>query len=355
MRAPFVWIGVILLNGCTTPYDEEHSMDVNDTIPKGPEATLTPISTGTFVFYNTENLYDTTDDPLTNDSDFTPRGMMHWDGDRYRRKLQRLALALSWTGSDLPLIIGLGEVENASVVRDLMNTQPLAKGSYEAVHRESQDERGIDVALLVRKRWAKVLAVEALMVRLLNDDTRDVLYVRLGLANKEQLHVFVNHWPSRREGEELSAPKRMAAARTVRERVDRLLAQDPDARIVIMGDLNDTPADPSIREGLRASATLNDEHADLFNMVALDPSKRPGSISHDHRWMYFDHLIVSRGMIWPKATRWRALSGAALMDERLIFRHPHYGDRPDRTFSGRGDYHPHGFSDHLPVVLLLGE
>lgn len=280
---------------------------------------------------------------------------MHWNSGRYQRKLSRLALALSWTGSDLPLIIGLGEIENASVVRDLMNTPPLANGGYEAVHRESHDERGVDVALLVRKRWAKVLAVEALTVPLLNDHTRDVLYVRLGLANKEQLHVFVNHWPSRREGEDLSAPKRMAAARTVRERVDRLLAQDANARIVIMGDLNDTPADPSVREGLRASATLDDEHADLFNMVALDRSKQPGSISRDHRWMYFDHLIVSRGMIWPKTTRWRAISGAALMDDRLIFRHPHFGDQPDRTFSGRGDYHRNGFSDHLPVVLQLGE
>lgn len=86
------------------------------------------------VFYNVENLFDTQDDPDTDDQDFLPTGELEWTEERYRHKLQQLATALSWTGDALPGIIGLAEVENAAVVKDLARTGALADAPYTVVH-----------------------------------------------------------------------------------------------------------------------------------------------------------------------------------------------------------------------------
>jgi hypothetical protein len=353
---PLTLAALCLLSSCGAPTDNVGAAAVpgsnNEASPAAGD--LKPIGNATFVFYNTENLFDTEDDPLTHDEEFTPKGSSHWTQERYTTKLGQLAKAISWAGDELPILVGLGEVEHGSVVQDLANTAPLAAGDYACIHRESPDERGIDLALLVRKAYATVLSSEGLTVPLDHDKTRDVLYVRLGLAGKEELHVFVNHWPSRREGEEVSAPKRLMAAHVVRRKVDALLAADPQARIVIMGDLNDTPTDASVQNGLRAALDVSDHKEDLFDLVAMDHGRFPGSVSHDDHWNYFDQLIVSRGMLWPKGDgAWRALSAASLKDDRLIFHHPRYGDQPSRTFSSHDQYHPKGFSDHLPVVLRI--
>ncbi|MBS1583753.1 MAG: hypothetical protein JST66_16260 [Bacteroidetes bacterium] len=195
--------------------------------PAAPDRPLKPLAGQVIVSYNVENLFDTLDDPRTNDDDFLPNGKLHWTGERYRHKLRQLARAIAWTGTELPPIVGLTEVENGAVLADLVRTKPLDQGGYQVVHFDSPDERGIDVALLVRAAYASVLAKEPLAVPLGSDRTRDVLYVELGLASGARLHVFQDHWPSRREGAAESEPKRLAAARVVRDKVDAILAKDP--------------------------------------------------------------------------------------------------------------------------------
>ncbi|MCB0771461.1 MAG: endonuclease/exonuclease/phosphatase, partial [Flavobacteriales bacterium] len=183
------------------------------------------------VFYNVENLFDTADDPRTNDDDFTPGGRLHWTADRYATKLSHLAQAISWSENELPDLIGLAEVENRSVVEDLAGTSPLDGGHYQAVHFDSPDERGIDVALLVRHGVGEVVEERPLRVHLDGDHTRDVLYARLG-SGEGTWHVYVCHWPSRREGPAVSAPKRLEAARTLREHLEEV--RGPGDRVLIM-------------------------------------------------------------------------------------------------------------------------
>lgn len=316
--------------------------------PAAPDRPLKPLAGQVIVSYNVENLFDTLDDPRTNDDDFLPNGKLHWTGQRYRRKLEHLAKAIAWTGTELPPVVGLTEVENGAVLADLIRTKPLDQGGYQVVHFDSPDERGIDVALLVRAAYATVLVKEPLAVPLGNDRTRDVLYVELGLASGIRLHVFQDHWPSRREGAEKSEPKRMAAARVVRDQVDAILAKDPQAKVLIMGDFNDHPQDRSIREGLRAGCS-DDATKDLVDLMcsSVPPTDADGSYLHDGRWGYLDQMIVSRGFrTGPGPT---AASAKAFRDKRLLFRHPKFGLAPDKTYS-RDDYKG-GFSDHLPVVL----
>lgn len=317
------------------------------------EAPLKQITSTTIVCYNVENLFDTQDDPtLEGDNEYLPQGELNWTEERYQQKLKHLAEAIAMAGEELPMIIGLVEVENAQVVLDLAITPPLDRGNYILQHFDSPDERGIDVALLVQDGpYCRADHAEALTVRLPGDATRDVLYARLELANSEPFHVFVNHWPSRREGVQESEPKRMAAAAVVRKKVDVILADDANARIIVMGDLNDAPLDRSIRDGLAASVDTASKDRDLYDLVSLDERPNAGSHQFDGEWAYLDHIIVSRGMLWP-SSGFQAVSAGAVQDSRLLFDHPRFGPSPNRTYGGKGKYHG-GYSDHLPVVLQL--
>jgi predicted extracellular nuclease len=309
----------------------------------------------TVVFYNVENLFDPKDDPGSGDDDFTPNGKMHWTEERYEHKLHQLAEAISMAGEELPLMIGLCEVENRQVVEDLAKTPPLDRGHYIVVHKDSPDERGIDVALLVSKDKATVLAQDWLTVDLGTDRTRDILHASISFAKEVTVQVFVNHWPSRLGGEAESAPKRMKAAQRLRAAVDELLAKNPNERTIIMGDLNDEPLNASLKNGLLTDELVSDDHgADLYDLVGMDKQEPVGSSSYNGKWQYFDHLIVSRSLVWPESKGdVHAISAASVKDPHLIFHHPKNGDQPNRTFSSGSNYHPDGYSDHLPVVLRL--
>jgi endonuclease/exonuclease/phosphatase family metal-dependent hydrolase len=319
--------------GPASPAGGADAVDIGIPQPWGPTQA---------VFYNVENLFDTKDDPATDDQDFLPTGELEWTEERYRHKLEQLANAISWTGNELPGIIGLAEVENAAVVKDLALTGALAQAPYTVVHFDSPDERGIDVALLVDDRRARVRRSEALPLVLAGDHSRDILYAELERKSTPPLHVFVAHWPSRREGQRESEPKRMAAARVVRDRVDALLAKDPAAQILIMGDLNDHPEDRSVQEGLAASCDPKST-ADLFALMCMDRQPGEGSHQYNGEWAYLDQFIVSQALL-PHCREARAFN-----DPRLLFRHPKFGPSPDKTYSG-GRYKG-GFSDHLPVVV----
>ena len=291
------------------------------------------------VFYNVENLFDTTDDPRTNDDDFTPAGRLQWTADRYATKLSHLAQAISWSGDRLPDLIGLAEVENRAVVQDLASTSPLDGGQYEVVHFDSPDERGIDVALLVKRGVGEVTGERALRVDLDGDHTRDVLYARLGTGGTTW-HLYVCHWPSRREGPAVSAPKRLEAALTLREHLDEV--RGPGDRVLIMGDFNDTPTDASIQKGLGATC---DPSAELVALMCVDQPEGHGSHNFRGDWAYLDQFITD------PVTAGEVASAKALWDQRLLFRHPKYGRSPDKTYSGTS--YKGGYSDHLPIVLRL--
>lgn len=337
------WILLPILAACSGNAGHGSQADVTQMPPPSEEKSLQPLDGRTIVCYNVENLFDTEDDPATNDADFLPTGSLTWDPERYQTKLEQLADAISWAGSGAPPIVGLVEVENRKVVEDLARTGALKAAGYLVVHHDSPDERGIDVALLVHPVFAQVIADRALNVQLEGDRTRDVLYTELRLAGNDRVHVFVNHWPSRRDGEK-SVPKRMAAANVVRNQVDAVLKKDPQAWILVMGDFNDTPNDPSVQQGLRAACDTGAE-ADLFDLMCMDQPQGHGSYNYQGEWSYLDQMIVSRAFLGK-------VDGAkAFWDDRLLFRHPRYGKSPDKTYSGR-DYKG-GYSDHLPVILQM--
>ena len=181
----------------------------------------------TVAFYNLENLFDTFDNKQTYDDDFTPSSEKQWTPKRYKKKVRKLGYAISnigiKTSKRLPIIVGLAEVENKLVINDLLDSKFLKKHPYDFVHYDSPDERGIDVAMIYHKDYFEVNWSEVYPLELYDDDgsrdyTRDILLVN-GKINNEEIHIIVNHWPSRREGVEETQPSRLLASNKAGETV----------------------------------------------------------------------------------------------------------------------------------------
>src|SRR5690606_22035241 len=192
------------------------------------------------------------------DDDFTVDGELQWTKERYENKLYKLSKAISQIGyehtNSHPSIVGVAEVENKKVLNDLISYDGLKELGYDYVHHNSPDERGIDTALLYKKSDFEVLESATITLMVYNpeqerDFTRDILYVR-GNLKGEMVHLYVNHWPSRRDGAEATAYKRIEAAKTLLEHLENVKQHYPKAKFIIMGDFNDDPNSESINEHL---------------------------------------------------------------------------------------------------------
>ena len=305
-------------------------------------------------FYNVENLFDTIDDPNKPDEEFTPEGRNKWTPERYDAKLGKLAQVVE--GLEFPALLGLCEVENEQVCKDLAATKALRKQGYQVVHHESPDYRGIDNALLYRARDFRVLSHEAIGITfpkeiVENYTTRDILYVRGVLHKLDTLHLFVNHWPSRRGGLEASEPKRTYVAGQLRQAVDRVFSQNARAKVIIMGDFNDETDNRSVAEVLRAASDSSDpQPGELYNTHASLDAVGVGTYNYRGNWNLLDQVIVSGGL--AKATGgFELVSSGVFKRDWMLFKHDKYGETPNRTYGGPNYYG--GYSDHLPVYIEL--
>lgn len=311
-------------------------------------------------FYNLENFYDTIDNPITNDEEFTPNGIKKYGTTIYTDKIFHLATVLSSIGLHYdargPALIGVAEIENDTVLRDLSNHFLLRERNYQFIHFDSRDARGVDVALFYRPQKFIPMYSKKLPVTLPGGAkeayfTRDILYVK-GLLEKDTLHVFVNHWPSRRGGEERSAPAREAAAVVCRKTIDSIQHVTPDAAIIIMGDLNDNPSDKSIRDVLKSSGVRNEVRKHMFfNPWVAFLQMGIGTLAHNDTWGLFDQILVSQSMTDTLTQGWK-------FDQAFIFYRPYltetkgkYRGYPKRTWEG--NTYNGGFSDHFPTYILL--
>ncbi|MBW7847219.1 MAG: endonuclease/exonuclease/phosphatase family protein [Bacteroidales bacterium] len=313
---------------------------------------------GCVAFYNLENLFDTINDPKKNDEEFLPNGANQWNSKKYLTKLERLAEAIESIGTDITpdgaAILGVSEIENKEVLLDLAAMPKLQKRNYQVIHYHSPDLRGVDVALLYQPKYFKPtgsksyrLTVEGMP----NFYTRDQLLVS-GLFDGEEMHFIVNHWPSRRGGEKRSLPLRMAAAKLSRHIVDSLLAINPQAKIVVMGDLNDNPTNKSLIEGLNAKGTTeNLQPGQLYNTMFAFYKKGIGSNAWRDTWSLFDQIIVSQGLLGKDFSTYKLFSARVHNKTELTQKSGRFKGYPLRTFAG-GEYMG-GYSDHFPTYIIL--
>lgn len=343
MKYPINFTSCLLLAGLTWGCQKK-------TVPQTSAKVPQEIS---IAFYNLENLFDTENDPTKDDEEFLPTSESQWTPERYAKKLTNMASVIQNLGDeDGPEILGVCEIENRKVLEDLIAQQALVNRGYDIVHFESPDERGIDVGLLYKTSVFKPFEREAIPVNLPNatDKTRDILRVK-GTIGTDTVVILVNHWPSKRGGSEESDPKRERAAQTAREIVDRELVKNQNARILLMGDFNDTPDSKGITETLKASKEIPTANLPLFNAFAQFPDQKKGSYYYKNDWEMIDQMMLSKGWFSNKGLRYVTNSATIYENEKIKEQEGKYKGSPLRTYAGKK--YLGGYSDHLPIYIRV--
>lgn len=297
------------------------------------------------MFWNVENFFDPFDDPEKEDDAFTREGENHWTWQRFQKKKNAVAKTIISTEDtylETPALIGLCEVENRMVLRQLVGKSPLSEaGEYGFILRESPDRRGIDVALVYRKDTFRPIKTDSLRTEAF--PTRDILYVKGVLQGParapgtDTLHIFVNHCPSKLGGARQTDERRNAVRSRIELFLDSLLSDNIPKDIVIMGDFNDT--EPEI--GIPGIIRLSPEGG------GRDSSPH-GTLKYKGKWEQIDHFFIS-GSLLRLPVRESIYSPAFLLEEDKSF----LGHKPRRTYVG--PRYNGGVSDHLPIILSIGK
>lgn len=309
-------------------------------------------------FYNQENLFDTCHDEGKNDYEYLPA--KGWNGLKYSNKLKNMAQVLSEMGTDVIPVgcaaIGLAEVENDNVLKDLVAQPALAKRGFNFVHIEGPDRRGIDCALLYNPQLFQVRNVKLVpYVQELKKDsafyTRGFLTVSGTLVN-EHVTIIVCHLPSR-----FSASfYRESGARQIKVVKDSLLREDPTCKVIVMGDMNDDPEDASMYKELAAKEDINKVKADeMFNPWYNVHQSGTGTLSYQGAWNLFDQIILSPTLINQNGSKdystlkyWK---NQIFRRDYMFQTEGKYKGSPKRTTAG--GVWLNGYSDHLPTVVYL--
>lgn len=311
-------------------------------------------------FYNLENLFDTINNPSVNDEEFLPTGPRNYNSAVYFDKLERLAAVISQIGTDIspdgPAILGVAEVENDTVLTDLVKQKLISQRDYRIVHYDSRDARGIDVGLLYNPRYFKVEASNNLYVPLPGGSkdayyTRDILWVK-GQLDGETVHIYVNHWPSRSGGEKRSAPGRNAAAQVCRNHIDSITKAEPMAKILVMGDLNDDPVNESVAVILNAKGSADQvRKSGLFNPWMELYKKGIGTLAYQDAWGLFDQIIISHAWLDRDQEGFFYFQPRIFNRPFLVENTGKYKGYPMRTWDG--NTYRGGYSDHFPTYLIF--
>ena len=326
-------------------------------------------------FYNVENLFDTVHDEGKDDAEFLPDGKSAWTEGKYNLKLRNIATVIKAMADEngcYHSIIGLAEVENRGVLKDLVKQKDIAPAKYRIVHHEGPDTRGIDVALLYKPSDFKLIGSESIPFDLSRTrvpveskdslqavfKTRDILMVHGRLAG-EEVAVYVAHLPSRLGGR--GGNLRDVGAEIIYNHAMRMSAAHPGIKIVVMGDMNDDPVDESQVVWLHARETLSETtDADFFCPFISMLKDGYGSMEYRGTWEIFDNILVN-------STLAKAPQGGLRIqqtDDRghygRVFKVPfntqqtgNYKGTPFRTFSYGAFIN--GYSDHYPTFIVLGK
>ncbi len=311
-------------------------------------------------FYNLENFYDTVDNPVVNDDEFTPAGIKQYGGKIYRDKVTKLATVISMMGTDISpdgaALLGVAEIENDTVLTDLVHHSLIRQRRYRIIHFDSKDIRGVDVGLLYQPGYFIPEKAEKLFVNLPGNSkeayyTRDILYVK-GMLAGEPVHIYVNHWPSRRGGEERSSAARFAAARVCRKHADSVFAKNPAAKMIIMGDLNDDPDNKSITHVLGAKGDIAAvAPGGWFNPWLQLYLQGYGTLANRDSWGLFDQILLSSGWLMPGQKGLQYHQRSIFVRDFMKEDRGRFKGYPMRTWDG--NIYRGGYSDHFPSFVVL--
>ena len=334
-------------------------------------------------FYNFENYYDTTNQLNVADEEFLPNSPKQYNSVRFKNKSSQLASVIYGIGkinnANGISLLGIAEVENKMVLKKLADEPMIRKYNYQFLHFDSKDSRGIDVALMYQPDHFKPYQYRIYSLtdatHFTTYATRDILYVQ-GELDKTWVHILVNHWPSRRGGENASAEKRFWAARVCKRIMDSIENRDPKAKFIVMGDFNDNPNNKSLK------------HLKMYNPFLKLFNRGLGSMAYRDSWSLFDQILLNANwrMEMEKTGHSSKIATATRLSQTgianinsynstntppgayssfeliycksMIYRssalteqHGKYQGYPKRTWNG--DQFNGGYSDHYPAVIIF--
>lgn len=295
--------------------------------------------------------------------EFSPSGKKVWTEEKYNQKLKNLAEVISELGKtetqSAPVIVGLCEIENRQNIEDLINQPALKKYDYGIAHFNSFDARGVDVGLIYQKSRFVVTKAKPYVIEIFENDgsrdyTRDILRVT-GLLDGEEITFLVNHWPSRSGGEQASRPRRMKAAEVMKGIYDEIRAENPNAKIMAMGDFNDDPVSPSLDNVMGAIPNKGKvKNGDNVNLMYTMFKSGMGTLAYRDSWNLFDQFIVTGTLIDQdkKFESYKIFKTEIYSPSKLVQPDGQYKGYPYRMFSG-DTFRAEGYSDHFPVYSIL--
>lgn len=296
-------------------------------------------------FYNCENYYDTTNQLQVNDEEFLPSAAKAYSALRYRQKttqLSKIIFGLGQLGAKEGLaLLGLAEIENQFVLDQLIQAPAIQKYQYKYIHFNSDDPRGIDVALVYQPRLFTPYQYKTYSLKdaqhFQNYATRDILFVK-GFLQKQKVYLLINHWPSRRGGSSEARKNRIWAASICKKIMDSVQLVDSNAHWIVMGDFNDNPTNKSLQK----LGMLN-PFMELFK-------KGEGSLAFRDSWNLFDQILLS--------PNWESSNMNIKYYKSIVYKTKEqletigkYKGYPMRSWNG--DQFRGGFSDHFPVALIF--
>ncbi|MFC2137034.1 hypothetical protein ACFLTE_02560 [Bacteroidota bacterium] len=308
-------------------------------------------------FYNVEKLYDILDDiDNDNDDDYLPEGDKKWTEKRYLKKIDQLAKVISSIDEkNMPVIMGLSEIENKKVLDNIINNEKISSQKYKYIHEESQDEDGLDVALLYKTDQFRYINHKSIEINSsdIKVNSRDILYIKGIILPDDTVHVYVNHWKSRKGKD--TKEIRESAAKNLKDEIENILAADKKAKIIVMGDFNDEPTDKSMYNILDANnKRKNTGKEELYNLFYDKHNVNDeGTYIRKDKWYMFDHIIVSQELVNEKKGLTTDFNGGKIFKPNwLLIDNPKADELiPSKTYGG--DTYLGGISDHLPVYVIF--
>lgn len=318
------------------------------------------------MFYNMENFFDTINDPEINDEEFLPDGAKRWNSVKYEKKLhnmERVLFDVAAIDRNYPAVIGVSEIENRSVLEDIVSTPKLRPAKYSICHYDSPDLRGVDVAFLYRPDVFKLEGSDNVPIHIesLPDFRTRGIVTMWGTIDGEPFFFMVSHWPSRLGGQQASAFKRNAVAQQMRAIADSVLKVNPATKIVAMGDFNDDPTDESVEVYLGAKSSLKElQPGDFYTPFADMLKAGLGTLAYRDAWNLFDNIVLTENLARGTTGKLRIVKdpnkktkyyGNIFKPSYLIQKEGQFKGYPLRTFVGNN--FQGGFSDHLPVFIYI--
>lgn len=299
--------------------------------------------------YNVENFFDYRHDSTLEYNEFSPMGVRGWNKGKYIKKRNSIYKVIRAVGEWEPVtLVGLIEVENSEVVYDLINSTPLGRDGYDFVHYDSDDKRGIDVALIYHKKsFSLISSYPHKVIDPMDDEytTRDLLYVK-GILGSDTLHLIIAHWTSRYRGVLKSEYFRKLASATVLKITDSLYHINNSSRIIVMGDFNDSPYDESVSN----LCNLSKSKLRKIKFISIYGTAK-GTMKYKESWKYFDQFLVSESLLDSSKLFCHDMVNVFDPDFLLAEDNRYLGYKPKRTYIGYS--YNGGTSDHLPIFIDL--